>query len=210
MKLGTNMNDENIKSEHFKKDIIISGVGGQGIVSIASVIGLATLEAKLFFKQSEVHGMSQRGGDVQSHFRIANYPIHSDTIPLGNADLIISVEPLEALRYVNYLTKDGWIISNKNPYNNIPNYPDLDLIHKTITDFPNSILIDAEEEARKIGTAKAANILLLGASSSFLGLEYSMLENGIRKLFGRKGDKIVDINIRALARGAEIFQNLKK
>ncbi|OGU61401.1 MAG: indolepyruvate oxidoreductase [Ignavibacteria bacterium GWF2_33_9] len=204
------MNNENLNSEKFKKDIIIAGVGGQGIVSIASVIGYATLEAKLFFKQSEVHGMSQRGGDVQSHFRIANAPIHSDTIPMGNADLIISVEPMEALRYVNFLNSDGWIITNQNPYNNIPNYPDLNIVYDTINQFPHSIMFDAEAEARKIGTAKAANIVLLGAASSFLGMDYTMLETGIRKLFGRKGDKIVDINIRALARGAEIFRDIKK
>lgn len=198
------MNEEN-NNKLFKKDIIISGVGGQGIVSIASVIGYATLEAQLFFKQSEVHGMSQRGGDVQSHFRIANYPVNSDTVPLGKADIIISVEPLEALRYVNYLSNDGWIISNKNPFENIPNYPDLELIHQTIKNYSNSLLIDADDEARKVGTSKAANMILLGAASSFLGLDYSMLENGIRKLFGRKGDKIVDINLRALARGKELF-----
>lgn len=205
------MNHEvNQKSEIFKKDIIIAGVGGQGIVSIASVIGYATLEARLFFKQSEVHGMSQRGGDVQSHFRIANYPIHSDTIPLGKADLIISVEPLEALRYVNYLSADGWIITNSIPFENIPNYPDLKLVHNTINEFPKSIIFNADEEARKIGTAKAANMVLLGAASSFLGLEFSTLENGIKKLFGRKGDKVVDINLRALARGIELYNKLKK
>jgi indolepyruvate ferredoxin oxidoreductase beta subunit len=205
------MNHEvNQKSEIFKRDIIIAGVGGQGIVSIASVIGYATLEARLFFKQSEVHGMSQRGGDVQSHFRIANYPIHSDTIPLGKADLIISVEPLEALRYVNYLSADGWIITNSIPFENIPNYPDLKLVHNTINEFPKSIIFNADEEARKIGTAKAANMVLLGAASSFLGLEFSTLENGIKKLFGRKGDKVVDINLRALARGIELYNKLKK
>ncbi len=103
---------------------------------------------------------------------------------------------------MNYLTNDGWIITNKIPYDNIPNYPEPDLVYETINKFPNSILFDAEEEARKIGTAKAANMVLLGAASSFLGLSYEMLENGIQKLFGRKGDKIVDINLRSLARGA--------
>lgn len=204
------MNNDINKSEVFKRDIIIAGVGGQGIVSIASVIGYATLEAHLFFKQSEVHGMSQRGGDVQSHFRISNHPVHSDTVPLGKADLIISVEPLEALRYVNYLSPDGWIIANSTPYENISNYPDLGLVHSTIESIPNSMLFNADEEARKIGTVKAANMVLLGAASAFLGLEYSTLENGIKKLFGRKGEKVVDINLRALARGKELYEQIKK
>jgi indolepyruvate ferredoxin oxidoreductase beta subunit len=192
-------------SKKFKKDIIISGVGGQGIVSIASVIGIATLESKLFFKQSEVHGMSQRGGDVQSHFRISNKPIYSDLIPMGAADIIISVEPLEALRYVNYLQKDGWVIANKNPFNNIPSYPDLEKVWNAIEQLPNSFIVDADDEARKLGSSKSANMILLGVASHFLGIEYQMLENAIRTLFGRKGDKIVDINIHCLNRGRELF-----
>ncbi len=199
------MTNETINKNNFKKDIIIAGVGGQGIVSIASAIGYATLESKLFFKQSEVHGMSQRGGEVQSHFRIANYPIQSDLIPIGNADLIISVEPLEALRYVNYLAPDGWIITNSVPYNNITNYPDLVQVHNEIKSFKNSILFDADSEARKIGSVKAANMVLLGAASEFLGIQFEMFENAIKTLFGRKGDKIIDMNLKALARGKEIF-----
>ena len=192
---------------YFKRDIIISGVGGQGIVSIASVIGYATLEAKLFFKQSEVHGMSQRGGEVQSHFRISNEPIYSDLIPMGSADLILSVEPMEALRYINYLSMDGIIISNKNPYTNIPNYPDLNKIWEAIASVPNSIIIDADEEARKLGSSKAANMILLGAAAERIGIEFSMLENAIRTLFSKKGERIVEINIAALRRGREIFAN---
>lgn len=189
----------------FKRDIIISGVGGQGIVSIASVIGYATLEAKLFFKQSEVHGMSQRGGEVQSHFRISNEPISSDLIPMGAADIIISVEPMEALRYTNFLSMNGIIISNKNPYTNITNYPDLEKIWDAIMSVPNSMIIDADNEARKLGSSKAANMILLGAAAGKIGIDFSMLENAIRTLFGRKGQKVVDINIAALKKGQEIF-----
>jgi indolepyruvate ferredoxin oxidoreductase beta subunit len=147
---------------------------------------------------------------VQSHFRIANFPVHSDTVPLGQADLIISVEPLEALRYVNYLSPEGWIIANTTPFENVHNYPDLGLVHSTIENFTNSMLFNADEEARKIGTVKAANMVLLGAASAFLGLEYSTLENGIKKLFGRKGEKVVDMNLRALARGKELYEQIKK
>lgn len=192
---------------YFKRDIIISGVGGQGIVSIASAIGYATLEAKLFFKQSEVHGMSQRGGEVQSHFRISNEPIMSDLIPYGSADLIISVEPMEALRYVKYLSNEGIIISNKNPYTNIPNYPDSNKIWEAIMQIPGSLIIDADEEARKLGSSRAANMILLGAAADKIGIDFPLLENAVRTLFARKGEKIVEINIKALNRGREIFHN---
>jgi indolepyruvate ferredoxin oxidoreductase beta subunit len=197
------MSNEN----YFKKDIIIAGVGGQGIVSIASAIGYATLEAKLFFKQSEVHGMSQRGGEVQSNFRIANFPIYSDLIPIGEADIIISVEPLEALRYVNYLSSTGWIITNSVPYENIDNYPNIELVHNQILQYPNSFLFDADSEARKIGSVKVANMVLLGAASPLLGIKFEMLENAIKTLFSRKGEKIVEMNLKALLRGKELMEN---
>jgi indolepyruvate ferredoxin oxidoreductase beta subunit len=106
-----------------KNDIILSGVGGQGILSIAAAIGLAAVESELFLKQSEVHGMSQRGGDVQSHLRLSDKSIASDLIPYGRADLIISVEPMESLRYLPWLSKDGWLVTSSNPYINIPDYP---------------------------------------------------------------------------------------
>ena len=88
-----------------RKDIILSGVGGQGILTIATIIGEAATVAGLNLKQAEVHGMSQRGGDVQSNLRLSDETIHSDLISLGEADLIISMEPMEALRYLPYLEK---------------------------------------------------------------------------------------------------------
>ena len=119
-----------------KKDIILAGVGGQGILSIAATIGYAAVESGLFLKQSEVHGMSQRGGDVQSHFRLSDKDIASDLIPQGSADIIISVEPMEALRYVSMLAPDGWVITNTTPFNNIPNYPNIDEILAEIKKLP--------------------------------------------------------------------------
>ena len=187
-----------------KKDIIIAGVGGQGIVSIASAIGFAAIEAGLFFKQNEVHGMSQRGGEVVSHFRISDKQIHSDLIPEGDADLIISMEPLETLRYVNYLAPDGWIISNDNPFINMKNYPDKNLILDNLAKFNNSIILNADEIARKLGNSKGTNMVLLGASSPYIGLDYKILENSIRTIFARKGDKIIDLNLKAMEKGREL------
>ena len=87
-----------------KTDIILCGVGGQGILSIATVLGQAATASGLYLKQAEVHGMSQRGGDVQSNLRLSTERIWSDLIPKGQADLIISMEPMEALRYLPYLS----------------------------------------------------------------------------------------------------------
>jgi len=186
-----------------KKDIIIAGVGGQGIISIASAIGFASIEAGLFFKQNEVHGMSQRGGEVVSHFRISDRPIFSDLIPEGEADLIISMEPLETLRYVNFLSPDGWIIANNNPFVNMPNYPDKNLILENLENFKNSIILNADEIARKLGNSKATNMVLLGAASPFIGIDFEILKNSIRTIFARKGDKVIDLNIQAMEKGKE-------
>ena len=133
-----------------KNDIILSGVGGQGILSIAAVIGLSAVADDLFLKQAEVHGMSQRGGDVQSHLRISDKEIYSDLIPYGQADLIISVEPMESLRYLPWLSDEGWLVTNSNPYVNIPDYPPLDSIIGEIRKAGNHIIADADSIARRV------------------------------------------------------------
>lgn len=186
-----------------KNDIIIAGVGGQGIISIAATIGLAAVANNLYLKQSEVHGMSQRGGDVQSHFRLSDKPVASDLIPYGKADLIISVEPMESLRYLPWLSKDGWIVTNSVPMINIPDYPPVEDIIIQIKKIKNHIVIDADSIAREVGSARAGNIVILGAASPFIEMSYSSLENAIRSLFGKKGEEIVEINLKALKAGRD-------
>jgi indolepyruvate ferredoxin oxidoreductase, beta subunit len=186
-----------------KKDIIIAGVGGQGIISIAATIGYAAVEAGLYLKQSEVHGMSQRGGDVYSHFRLSDKEIASDLIPLGQADIIISVEPMESLRYLPYLSEGGWIVTNTNPYVNISNYPNIDNIISEISNLPFHVAIDADKIARELGSQKSANMVVLGAASPYLDIEFSILENSIRTLFGRKGNEIIELNLKALKAGRD-------
>jgi len=186
-----------------KNDIIIAGVGGQGIISIAATIGLAAVANNLYLKQSEVHGMSQRGGDVQSHLRLSDKPVASDLIPYGKADLIISVEPMESLRYLPWLSKDGWIVTNSVPMINIPDYPPVEDIINQIIKIKNHIVIDADSIAREVGSARAGNIVILGAASPFIEMSYSSLENAIRSLFGKKGEKVVEINLKALKTGRE-------
>ena len=186
-----------------KNDIIIAGVGGQGIISIAAVIGLAAVANKLWLKQSEVHGMSQRGGDLQSHFRLSDKPVASDLIPYGKADLIISVEPMESLRYLPWLSKDGWIVTNSTPVINIPDYPPVEDIINQIKKIKNHIIIDADSIARELGSSRAGNIVILGAASSFIAMSYISLEDAIRSLFGKKGEEVVEINLKALKAGRE-------
>lgn len=191
-----------------KCDIILAGVGGQGTLSIAAIIGLAAVEKQLFLKQSEVHGMSQRGGDVQSHFRLSDEEIYSDLIPHGQADLIISVEPMESLRYLPWLSASGWIVTNSVPFNNITDYPDSDLIIKEIKKVKNSIVIDADTIAKEAGSAKSSNMVILGAASSFISMPFESIENAVRKLFARKGEEIVAMNLKALREGKKISSQL--
>jgi len=189
-----------------KKDIILAGVGGQGILSIAACIGLAAVSAGMNLKQAEVHGMSQRGGDVQSHLRISDDEIHSDLIPQGKADMIISdmiisVEPMESLRYLPMLDSDGWVITNIAPFVNISNYPSVEEIIKEIEKVPNHIAIDADKIAKEIKSVKSANMVILGAASKHVGISYEELQNGVRMLFKKKGEDVINANLRALDEG---------
>jgi len=184
-----------------KNDIVLSGVGGQGILTIAAVIGLAAVDNRLFLKQAEVHGMSQRGGDVQSHLRISDKEISSDLIPYGNADLILSVEPMESLRYLPWLSPGGWLITNSEPFINIPDYPPVEGILAEIRKIKNHRIIDADSIARQSGSLRSGNMVILGAASPFIDMPFSCLEDAIRKLFARKGEEIVETNLRALRAG---------
>ena len=186
-----------------KTDIILCGVGGQGILSIATIIGEAAMNENLYIKQAEVHGMSQRGGDVQSNLRISSDPIHSDLIARGGANVIISMEPMEALRYLPWLKPEGWVITSSTPFVNIPNYPDMEVIKADLAKLPHVIMLDIEQLAKDNGVPRSANVILLGAAQKALGLEYEKLEAAIRRVFARKGDAIVEANIKALALGRE-------
>lgn len=186
-----------------KNDIILAGVGGQGILSIAAIIGTAALSKGLYVKQSEVHGMSQRGGDVQSHLRLSSKPIASDLIPTGAADMIISIEPLEALRYLPWLKKEGWIITNTKPFVNIPNYPPIEEVLATIASKPSYIMIDADTLAAEMGSSRSANMVILGAATICLDIPPEDLEQAIRTVFARKGEEVVKANLEALKAGRE-------
>jgi indolepyruvate ferredoxin oxidoreductase beta subunit len=189
-----------------KCDIVLAGVGGQGILSIATVLGFAALENNLYLKQAETHGMSQRGGAVQSYLRLSDNPIYSDLIPLGKADLILSVEPMESLRYLPYLSPEGYVVTNTTTYKNILNYPEYEVITDQIKILPRAISLDAEKIAKELGNSKASNMVMLGAATPFIDIPLSSLENGIREIFGRKGEAIVELNLKALHAGREFAE----
>lgn len=198
-----------------KTDIILAGVGGQGILSIATIIGAAALREDLFVKQAEVHGMSQRGGDVQSNLRLSDRPIASDLIPLGGADLIISLEPMEALRYLQYLKKGGCIVTNTTPFVNIPDYPSEEEMAGALAaagsdpDFPlKTVCLDRDDIAKRVASPRSSNMVLLGAASPFLPLSLKQLEDAVAAVFGSKGDNIVAQNCKALAEGRKAAEEI--
>ena len=186
-----------------KTDIILAGVGGQGILSIATILGAAALAENLHLKQAEVHGMSQRGGDVMSCLRLSSDPIASDLIPRGGADLIVSLEPMEALRYLPYLAPGGRIVSSTVPFVNIGNYPDQEELLRGLRALHGTIAFDMDEVAKEVATARSSNMVLLGACAPFTGVAPEAIEDGIRTVFGAKGAKIVDANLAAFRAGME-------
>jgi indolepyruvate ferredoxin oxidoreductase beta subunit len=180
---------------------MLAGVGGQGIISIAMVYTQAALKSGLFFKQSEVHGMSQRGGDVQSHLRISDREIFSDMVPAGTADLVISLEPMEALRYLPFLSDQGWIITNTVPIKNMTGYPETETVLAELEKQPKCISFDAENMAKEIGNPRGMNMVIAGAASNFIDIPFENMEAGIRDIFARKGEDVIDKNLEALKAG---------
>ena len=191
------------------KNVLFVGVGGQGAILASKILTIGLIESGHDVKMSEVHGMSQRGGDVQSNLRLSDEPIASDLIPKGYADLIISLEPMESLRYLPYLKKEGWLVTNSRPFVNIPNYPEIEKVNAELDKLPHKVVLDVEEIAKEAGSVRAANIVMLGAATPFIGIEYDKIEAGIRQIFGRKGEDIVNMNLKALKAGYDLAQSLR-
>lgn len=182
-------------------DFVLCGVGGQGVLSVAWVIGQAALEAGLYLKQPEVHGMAQRGGAVSAFVRLSDAPIASDLIADGTASLVLSVEPLESLRYAAMLRPDGWIVTDVEPILNVDNYPELDVLYNVLFTVPHLVAVNATHLAHKAGTSKAQNMVMLGAAASRLPIPSALLEKYVAALFEAKGQRIVDANLRAFQSG---------
>ena len=185
-----------------KKDIILAGVGGQGILTIATIIGDAAAVAGLSLKQAEVHGMSQRGGDVQSNLRLSTDEIYSDLIKKGAADLIISMEPMEALRYVSYLNSEGWVVTSSHPFKNIPNYPEDEVLMNELNGLPHVAALPIDDVAKENNMPKSANVILLGMAARYIEiLTPEQLRESIARVFASKGEKIVEMNQQAFDLG---------
>lgn len=194
--------NEILYTETMKKDLILCGVGGQGILSIATIIGEAATRAGLHLKQAEVHGMSQRGGDVQSNLRLSTTEIYSDLISKGGADVIISMEPMESLRYLPYLSKDGWVVTSSKPFINIPNYPEESVLQAELQTLPHVAQLDIDAIAKEVAIPKAANMVLLGMAAPYIEIvSVEQLRDAIRTVFARKGEQIVETNLKAFDAG---------
>lgn len=183
---------------------MLAGVGGQGVLSVAAIIASTAAAEGLVVKQAETHGMSQRGGAVAAHLRMADGPIASDLVPRGKAAMIIGMEPVESLRYLEYLSDNGVVISTTKPLQNIPNYPDLEQVLESLRGLPHSILVDAELLAREAGAARAANVVLVGVASRYLPLPPEALETQIKTRFGGKGEAILEANLTAFRAAREL------
>jgi len=184
-------------------NIILAGVGGQGSLSVSVLIAKAAMKAGFQVKQSEVHGMSQRGGEVLANLRISDAPIRSPTVPKGMADLVLAFEPLEALRYISWLNVErGVVVSASEPIRNIANYPDIDAVRAEIRRLPRYKLIDADGIAKAAGNPRAANIVLVGAAAALLPVPVSALESAIDEIFAKKGEAVVRANRKAFNDGS--------
>ncbi len=190
-----------------KTDIILAGVGGQGILSIAAILGAAALNENLYLKQAETHGMSQRGGEVVSHLRISDSPIYSDLIPFGKAELILSVEPLESLRYLPYLKHNGCLVTNTTEFRNIPNYPKLADTFAELNTKLKVVQIDADKIAHETGNVKASNMVILGAASPFIHIDKEIILKAIETVFSPKGAAVVESNRLAFLTGRKYAEN---
>ena len=189
-----------------KYDVVLAGVGGQGIVSLGVVLGSAARRQGLQVQLSEVHGMAQRGGSVEAALRLADGPIHGSLVPCGGADMLLATEPLEALRHLAVVKSDGLVLSSSEPFDNIPDYPDIEGLLARLRSLPRALLIPAGEIAARAGTRKAANLVMAGAASVFIGLETEIVEELIQESFGAKGDKIVEANREAFLSGRQEAQ----
>lgn len=184
-----------------KTDVVLAGVGGQGVLTVAAILAEAARREGLEVKQSEVHGMSQRGGAVFAGVRIADGPIESDLIPRGSADLLLGLEPLEALRHVEYLAPGGRLVTAAEPMANIPDYPDLDEIHRMVRQVPGAVLVEAGALAKKAGSPRSANVVMVGAATAFLPVGFETVASCIAAGFSHQGHKVVEVNARAFEAG---------
>ncbi|MBP1632455.1 MAG: indolepyruvate oxidoreductase subunit IorB (IOR) [Acidobacteria bacterium] len=184
-----------------KRDVVLAGVGGQGVLSVAAILAEAARREGLVVRQGEVHGMSQRGGAVQASLRLADGPIEGDLVARGGADLVLGVEPVEALRYLEYLAPGGRLVTAADPYENVPDYPPIEEVLAAVRAVPGSVLVEAGALAREAGSGRVANVVMVGAASAFLPISRGVIEACLQEGFAAKGERVVEANLRAFALG---------
>lgn len=183
-----------------KIDIVLAGVGGQGVLSVAAILAEAARREGLAVKQAEVHGMAQRGGAVQAMLRIASTPIASELVPRGGAGMILGMEPVEALRYLDYLAPGGILLTAADPVADLPDYPPIEEVHQRIR-LLGGHLVEANRLATEAGSRRAANVVMIGAASTRLPLSSDTLEACLRDGFAAKGERIVEVELQAFRTG---------
>lgn len=183
-------------------NVIFAGVGGQGVILASKVLMEVAREAGFDVKESEVHGMAQRGGSVECNVRIDDR-VYSPLIPKGGADYVVSFELLEAMRKIDYLAPDGWLIVNRLQVDPAPvktgamEYPDN--IEEWITaNIPNQRVIETKDLLREAGNKKALNIVMLGVLSNYLGFSEEAWHQAIRN---QVKEKFLDLNLKAFDLG---------
>ena len=186
-----------------KYDIILAGVGGQGVLSIAAIIASAAMKDGLKVRQSEVHGMSQRGGGFSAHLRLSDGEIASDLIPLGKADMILAMEPMESLRYLPWLSEKGVLVTAAEPFVNIGNYPELEKVYGAINALPTSHIVKSAELAKEAGNIKCENMVLIGAALEYMPVSKETVLQAVRDRFEKKDPARVEANAKALELGAK-------
>lgn len=184
-----------------KADVVLCGVGGQGVLTVAGLLAEAARRRGLHVRQGEIHGMSQRGGAVEATLRMSDAPIAGPQIGRGRVDLLIATEPLEALRNVDRLAPSGVAVAATDPVDDIDGYPDLDELLDRLRALPRAVLVPAGALARKAGAVKAANVVVVGAALPFLPLDAEGVESVIRDAFAARGERLVEANLAALAAG---------
>ncbi len=186
-----------------KCDVVLAGVGGQGVLSIGALIAAAAHRSGLWVRQSEVHGMSQRGGAVQALLRMSDRPVRSGEIGRASADLVLATEPVEALRQLPFLAPGGTLVTAAEAVENVPGYPDLETLLSRVRALPAALVVEAERLAREAGSPRAANVVLVGAAADLLPIEPERLEEEVRRAFAAKGAEVVETNLRAFRAGRE-------
>lgn len=189
-------------------NIILTGVGGQGILMASEIISEAAAQAGYDVKKSEIHGMSQRGGSVNSHVRFGE-KVYSPLVMKGDCDLLLAFEKLEALRMANFVKEEGAIIVNDQQINpstvisGAATYPEN--IEETLnTHFRSVTFIDALKIAEAAGNPRTANTALLGAASKLLNIPAAIWEKAIAR---KVPERAIEVNLRAFCMGLQIAQD---